>query len=153
MGYYTNKGYLLYISQYIPPTLGIGPSNILNQKYVYLDMKNYILSFDKKYNPKYRLKKGKTVPIGNYSGHVTNIMIFTMKLNRTPVDVIFDSGTDLILLPGHIYDSVMVELRNHSNIPFDSRFWRNGYLQLNNIDEITLPDIEFIFDTIEGPMR
>ncbi len=153
MGYFTNEGYLRYINNYIPPTLGIGPANILNQNYIYLDLQNNILSFDERSNPKHKLLKGISVSNAHYSGHVTHIIINKMKLNSTNVDVIFDTGTELLLIPGHMYKSVMMELRNHSNIPFDSRFWRNGYLLLNNLDQVVLPDITFIFETTKGPMK
>ena len=105
MGYYTNEGYLSGIDTYIPPTLGLGPGNTLNQNYIYLDLKNNYLSFDKQPNEKCILKQGTTSD--HYSGIVEHVTINNIKLNTTPLSVIFDTGTDLIRLPQQVYEAVL----------------------------------------------
>ena len=126
----------------------MSPGNILGQNYIYLDFQNNYLSFDKRYNINCTLKSS-----GNqdfYTGVVPHILINSIKLNTVPLNVNFDVGTDKIRLPKHLYEDVIAELINYSNIPLDNSFWIHNSIFLCNLSILNLPPIEFIFGTDKG---
>lgn len=135
---------------FIPPTLGIGLSNIMDLHYIYLDLQNNILSFDKirYHHPKYELAKSmKTY----YSSFIDEIYINAQILKQNvPWGLIIDSGVDTIAVPRSIHGLLVKEIKKMSNVPNDSVFWKNHPVQLNTIHNLVLPNITLSIPTIDN---
>lgn len=147
LGFLNHERYLA--GSYIPPTLGLAPDNVLHQDFIFLDLYNNFLSFTPR-SGGIKLINDKNVSNAFYSGMVDMVTLYQMKLNRLPLSVIFDTGSNMIFLPHHLADSILSEIRNHSNISFDSGFWNNEIVQINSFDTVVLPDVVFHFRTEKG---
>lgn len=115
---------------YIPPTLGVGPKNILGISYIYLDLKNNKLAFGTHENPKYILSASNDKK--NYTGIISNIAIYgSPSINLHTMTVIFDTGMDMILFPSWIYQRIKQIFRIKHWISEESPLWSGGIEKIN----------------------
>ena len=137
---------------YIPPTLGLGVGNVLSQNFIYFDLINNFITFEK---PNININGAHILAKGNeyYSCIVADILINNVKqkINTTNITMELDIGINTINLPKQIYKIIMSYLQSYSMIPETSNFWLGIPFKVSP-KNINLPPIKLNILTRTGKM-
>lgn len=129
---------LLEKMPYIPPTLGLGPNNVLGFDKYTLDFVNYYIAFGLELNPRYRLIRSNLYPFGS-----------KIVVAGGLIDCQFDMGYPYLSLPTNIYLMIKNQIVKNSNIDYHSQIWTNT-IQIKRNETLIAPDIMFQFPTQDG---
>jgi len=126
---------------YIPPTLGLAPSNVFKKKEFTIDIKKNNIDFSLQSGWKHQLLN---IPdlLFSYSAYLIT--------KQGDIKTIFDSGMDYIELPSDLYQQIKKYIVSNSNIGINSPLFKNEIIEVRRNERLIGPPLTFSFKTTNG---